>query len=291
MRPTPPRPRCRQRHSRHPTPCPAQQPSLCRAVREMVPGLPRTMPRHGDCLPKHPHQRVVKGPVIKSVSVGEKSNKTRGVSGKPGTLEANRLTAARDAQGPELPLQERRPGTCYTVFGALHPGRSWCRDPATEAQSRQWPVDQVRAPLKQGVFRCCAEFIARSVVATTAAPSQPEAAPGRCVVRRVRRLGLSVHRNGRHVPRHADLIRLGMVGLRLLRNVLDVKSGRRNVLCRGRFNSPHYEGKHTARMGCPYTRLCPATATPPAISHQRRRTQLLSNCEIGIYEKEENFKR
>ena len=46
-RPTPPRPRYRQRRSRHPNPCPAQQPSLCRAVREMVPGLPRTTPGHG----------------------------------------------------------------------------------------------------------------------------------------------------------------------------------------------------------------------------------------------------
>ena len=28
----------------------------------------------GDCLLKHPHQRVVKGPVIKSVSVGERDS-------------------------------------------------------------------------------------------------------------------------------------------------------------------------------------------------------------------------
>src|SRR4051812_15800880 len=47
MRPPPPRPRCRQRRSRHPNPCPAPQPSLCRAVREMVPGLPRTTSSHG----------------------------------------------------------------------------------------------------------------------------------------------------------------------------------------------------------------------------------------------------
>jgi hypothetical protein len=53
---------------------------------------------------------------------------------------------------------------------------------------------------------------------------------------------------------------------------------------------PPLWGKHSTRMGCPDTRLCPATATPPVLSHQRWRTQLLSKCEIAIYKKEENLK-
>jgi CBS domain-containing protein len=47
MRPTPLQPKCRQRRRRHPNPCPARRPSLCRAVREIVPGPPRATPRHG----------------------------------------------------------------------------------------------------------------------------------------------------------------------------------------------------------------------------------------------------